>query len=479
MNYKLVDMKKNTTIKVKSGLVSGLLLLFASGLSAQTISGKVLSATGAGISNALVLSEANPAVFVKTSSTGTYSIPGVAGMKLRVAALHYETKKNVNVTASSNFNVTLAEDALEASGDIYHINFDHIRPGKSISSTEIRDDFPVASSSGFDEGTAESDRADIDRTISRDPGGQSLKVRFPKGQVVTCCSGVDLRIPLKNTYKDNDFKADELYLSYWVKFKDDWEWDKCGGKMPSIGGSEFNSREKTWKGRIMWANQGTIRFYPEMPKPFSGANYDNGIDSEDRFWGASASKNNDICNQDDRTKYLKPSGWHNIELHYVMDKGPGTTGYFEGWIDGESTSNKITSDKFNYFRIAGNENITMNAILISFFHGGSSDVVWQPNKDEFCWLDEFRVSDSRIKDYLRFPATVTTTDEVTATEELSIFPNPSEGIFNLSKATSWAVITNIGEVVLEGEGKEINLEEFNKGIYILKTAVGNFKISKE
>ena len=441
--------------------------LASSSLFGKTISGKVLDISGKAIANALVRQEQNPAIWTKTTSTGTYIIQGTVGTQLRIGALHFETKRKVIANNSLAFDITLLKDALVENGDIYHINFDHIRPGDRITSDEIKQDFPVASSNGFYDGDVTNDRASIDPNESVDIGGQSLKIKFPKDGAVTCCSGLDIRVPLKNTYKDNDFAADELYFSYWVKFKDDWEWDKCGGKMPSLGGSEFNSREQTWKGRIMWANQGTIRFYPELPSPVGSVGYNNNIDGAVRFWGSSSSQNNDICKQMDRTEYLKSKGWHNIELHYVLDNGPGTIGYFEGWIDGEKTSNKITSDKFNYFRIIGNENLTLNAILISFFHGGSSNPEWKPDKDEYCWVDEFRVSKSRINEWSKYNI-ITSLEPETEVNSLSVFPNPSlDGVFNLSQTSDWKLTTVAGKELKSGSGNKINTSDCPKGIYLI------------
>lgn len=459
-------MKIDSTLRLtKTILVSSILAVSAVGFS-QSVTGKVLDASGGGIENALVRHANDPSKWTKTSADGSYTINGARGTNLRVGALHYETRTSVNVNNTTSFNITLQEDQLKAvEDDVYHINFDHLRPGPNYSKDEVKDDFPVASGKGFDEG-----RVSIDPNVSLDAGGQSMKIKFPEGGAVTCCSGLDLRIPLAKTYRDNDFASDDIYLSYWVKFKDDWNWDKCGGKMPSLGGSKFNSREDTWKGRIMWANHGTIRFYPEMP------NADNGIEGAERFWGTSPSNNNDICDQGDRTEYLKGSGWHNIEFHYVMDNGPGTTGYFEGWVDGEPTANRISSDKFGYWRAAGNEDVTINAILISFFHGGSSDSKWQPDKDEYCWVDEFRVSESRINDWNRFQNPVGL--ESAKTSNFKVFPNPSNGLFKLSEETAWTILTPTGVELTSGNGSQIDLSGFDNGLYILNTESGSLKLIK-
>ncbi|WPR70119.1 carbohydrate-binding protein [Flavobacterium sp. NG2] len=54
-------------------------------------------------------------------------------------------------------------------------------------------------------------------------------------------------------------------------------------------------------------------------------------------------------------------------------------------------------------------------------------------------------------------------------EGTKVFPNPSrDGIFNLSQSNSWKIYTLTGSEILSGEGAEINLAAFSKGIYLLK-----------
>lgn len=53
---------------------------------------------------------------------------------------------------------------------------------------------------------------------------------------------------------------------------------------------------------------------------------------------------------------------------------------------------------------------------------------------------------------------------------LNIYPNPnSTGVFNIKKSYSWEVYSILGENILKGKGQTIDLSDFSKGIYIIKT----------
>ena len=267
-----------------------------------------------------------------------------------------------SLSSTANVAIVMQPDVLLQT-DYYHISFDHLRAGDFYSKEELKDDFPVPSGIGFYEAEdPTSNRAFVDTEISVDANGQSLRVRFPAGQLKTANSGIDARIPLAKTYKDNDFNGEELYLSYWIKFSDNFEFDKCGGKLPSLGGSDLGTRENLWKGRIMWRNGGSIQFYMELPHD------EDGFDSDaERFWGEKEYDGGDICTNK-FTSYLAAPGWHNIELHYKLDNGT-PTGLFEGWVDGDKGHKIINSEIFGFYRRQGEglENLTINAILLSTF----------------------------------------------------------------------------------------------------------------
>ena len=282
-------------------------------------------------------------------------------------------------------------------GEVYHLNFDQFEAG-SYSKQNIKDDTKANYGKGFYDGSdPSSDRAMIDSGESVTGNGQSLRITFPAGKLKTADSGVDTRIPLSGTASKNTYAADELYLSYWIKFSDNFEFEQCGGKLPSLGGADYASRENQWKGRIMWRPGGSIQFYMELPHDLDK------IDSDfDRFWGEKEIDGGSIC--DNRfSPYLATPGWHNIELHYKLNSLGQSDGLFEGWVDGNKGYKLVNADVFGNYRPEGGEQdkLTINSILLSTFLGGSSDQ-YKMAEDTYIWVDEFKVSTTRVNEYYRY-----------------------------------------------------------------------------
>ncbi len=436
--------------------------IFSIAVNAQTITGIIKNASGAPVVNALVCHSNNSSIFKKTDAMGKYTIAGTTSTTIRVGALGYKTIKS-----TTSRNITMEKDPLLTS-DVFHVSFDHVRAGKSYSKDEFRDDFNAASGAGFDDGTgAANDRAIVDYGTSRDEGGVSLKVRYPKDQLKTDFSGVDSRIPLTKTYKDNDFQSTDLYVSYWIKFSDDYEFNLCGGKLPSLGGSVpgTSDGEARWKGRIMMRKGGGIQFYMELPLE---ANENFSPDNDERFWGQKVTNTSsgDIC-VFEYTNYLKKPGWHNIELHYKFETPGQNDGVFEGWVDGANYDFMNASEFFGY-RKPGTERekITINTFLLSTFLGGSSKE-YEPTKDLFVWFDEIRVSKNRINDFDNYNNL--STEDFETYGKLTISPNPSSSIFNLGEEVAWDVYDVLGHKVLNGNGKVIDLTGMPKGMYLVKS----------
>lgn len=468
-------MVKNKPFKISDVALVGSLLIASVVSIAQTISGKVLDASGSGIENALVRHSNNSSKWTKTSSNGSYSISGSTGTKLRVGALHYEMRPSVNVNATSNFNITLQKDQLEASGDEYHIGFDHTRPGEKYSLDELKEDFTIAYGKGFYDGSADSDRASIDPDESIDEGGTSLKVKYPKGKVGTSNSGVDTRVYLSRNYKTgSEYKGDDLYISYWMKFDNGVNY-RCGGKLPSLGGEFYNpveDKNQRFKGRIMWRKGGSVNMYMELPHDQPN------VADNDRMMGGIVGS--DGCIPKDRyTQYFNDGEWHNVELHYVMEKN-GNPGYFECWIDGGIGYKYLDSKKFGKYREGwpGMQDLTSNFIMISTFYGGSDVDRDAPLKDEYIWFDEFRVSKTRINEYSKYKGgTITTIEDTKISKESIVYPNPSEnGIFNLTDASDYEVLDLSGTRIKSGSGTQVDLSNEPKGMYFLKVGSNKIKL---
>jgi len=283
--------------------------------------------------------------------------------------------------------------------DVIFIDFDDLQPTETYTKDQLIADFAANYGKGFYEGGADgSNRAAIDATQSVNGSGNSLRIRFPAGQLKTDDSGVDTRIPLAGTASNNTFAADELYFSYWIKFSDNFEFERCGGKLPSLGGADSLARTNQWKGRIMWRAGGSIQFYMELPHG------DDGIDADSlRFWGDKEFDGGSIC-ENRFTSYLTSTKWHNIELRYKLNTSGENDGLFEGWVDGGVGHKVVSSEVFGNYRPAdgAQDKLTINSILISAFLGGSSDE-YRMAEDTYIWIDDLRVSTERINEYFKYP----------------------------------------------------------------------------
>lgn len=428
---------------------------------AQTITGTVIDTASQPIENALVCLKNTPTTYTKTDENGNFSINASVGDQLRIGALHYETQASFTTTVASGQQIMMQDDPL-LSTDVFHISFDHMRAGNTYTKNEMKDDFNLAYTKGFYDGSAGSDRAAIDYNVSRDPGGASIKVKFPQGALKTADSGVDTRIDLEGVFNNNTFQSEDLYLSYWVKFGPNYEWDKCGGKLPSLGGSDYNSSQNRWKGRIMWRKGGSIQFYMELP--------DNGFTptDEERFWGPQVTPGSGIC-EFEYMPYLGDEEWHNIELHYKFETPGQNDGYFEGWVDGVNYD-FMDATVFNNYRPAGTtrENITINTILLSAFLGGSDITDYAPTQDIYAWFDEFRVSTQRVDEWSDYSGTLSNID-FSEKQAVKVFPNPSiDGVFNLQEDYDWIVYDVLGKQVAKGNSDKIDISHSKRGMYFAK-----------
>jgi len=68
-------------------------------------------------------------------------------------------------------------------------------------------------------------------------------------------------------------------------------------------------------------------------------------------------------------------------------------------------------------------------------------------------------------------------DEMIAT--IGIYPNPTEGLVQLSKTAKWTLVNSLGETVLEGNSNQLDLTTFISGMYFLKTENKVYKIEKK
>lgn len=249
------------------------------------------------------------------------------------------------------------------STDLLHVTVDDFPSGPHTDAT-WKPLWPGTKwANGPDEG-----RLMVDDSISFDGRGKSIRTLYPQGGKQSGNSGAQWFADLKGEY-------DDLNMSYWVRFDEDFDF-VLGGKLPGLGGSvSFEDRTHEWSGRLMWREDGKAEFYVHVP---SENNYDPG----DRFW----------WNTEGFQATFIPGRWHHIEFHMRMNTPGEFDGLMEGWFDGV----KAASYPDFYFRDEPTQRASIAWVFFSTFFGGSSSSIWEARKDEYAWFDEFTVSHSRI-----------------------------------------------------------------------------------
>ncbi|MBP1222520.1 PQQ-dependent sugar dehydrogenase [Flavobacterium sp. 1355] len=62
-------------------------------------------------------------------------------------------------------------------------------------------------------------------------------------------------------------------------------------------------------------------------------------------------------------------------------------------------------------------------------------------------------------------------------KKISVYPNPSKGIFNLSKELEWTIYSSLGTKIKQGSGNVINISDQATGIYFIKNKLNSKSIS--
>lgn len=81
--------------------------------------------------------------------------------------------------------------------------------------------------------------------------------------------------------------------------------------------------------------------------------------------------------------------------------------------------------------------------------------------------------------YLEFKKSLVTSLDAEINKQLEVYPNPTTGIVNLSNFETYQVSNSFDQIVLSGEGNQVDLNNQNKGIYILKIGTNIIRIIKQ
>ena len=169
----------------------------------------------------------------------------------------------------------------------------------------------------------------------------------------------------------------EYYLSYWIKFEDDFDFDGSkysGGKLPGLagaggncGGGETCNGNNGFSARYMWRENGRAQLYLyHMNKPGKFG---------EEFWFKD-SEGNDV--------YFERGKWHNLIQRVRINDGNNSNGEVTVWMNGEQVLN-LDGLKF----VTNNKGI--DAVLFASFHGGGSSS-WWPERKVHSYFDDIVVS---------------------------------------------------------------------------------------
>ena len=231
---------------------------------------------------------------------------------------------------------------------------------------------PVWQADGFQTATWDNGlatRTSIDNSTSVS-GTKSLRVTYPAGEFGT--NGTGCQIPLQFTPQD------EVYMSYWLKFSDNFSWGTTseGGKLPGFAGggrcSGCSHCDGTngFSARLMWRQGGrAVLYLYHMDK----AN-NCGDDIQLVYpWG-------------DNVVFEKGKWYHVMQRVKINTDGSASAydGEVELWVNGYQVLS------ISGYRFTANGDKVDN-LYFSTFHGGAS-TAWAPTETCYTWFDDIRIS---------------------------------------------------------------------------------------
>ncbi len=198
-------------------------------------------------------------------------------------------------------------------------------------------------------------------------GKQSLQIEYPSSTQSSV--GAKWLLPARGEY----------YLSYWLRFDHDFDFDGSrfsGGKLPGLGLGDLASGGKRPNGhngftsRYMWREKGKVVLYLyHMDQP---GKY--GVDFE-------------LRDPQGNQKSFVPGKWHKLTQRVKVNTGASSNGEIDVWMD----DTPVLS--LRELRMVSN-NAKIDAIYFSTFHGGNT-AEWWPERNVKAYFDEFIVSPSR------------------------------------------------------------------------------------
>ena len=253
--------------------------------------------------------------------------------------------------------VSAPSDPAQLSNDAISVDFENHTNNTSYDYSAQSQDWDVAWSNQMDR------FASISNQEARS-GNNALQMTYPANEQSN--AGAKWQVP----------SSQEYYLSYWVKFDGDFDFDGSkysGGKLPGLGSGDLASGGTKPTGtngftsRYMWREGGKATLYLyHMDQP---GTYGEDILLQD-------SNGND--------KYFERGQWHNMIQRVKVNDGSQSNGEIDVWMDGEQV---LDLDNLKF--VTNGQGI--DTTYFSSFHGGNGSE-WWPDRDDNAYFDDFVVS---------------------------------------------------------------------------------------
>lgn len=271
---------------------------------------------------------------------------------------------NFKNSFSLAFGLLFSAASLVNAQVIYSNGFEGLALGNA-SDQDIKTTWSTRYAKGPDEGRV--------KIIAGGHTGKAATIKYPAFGNQSTPSGATWETDIGHS-------GDQLYMSYWVKFENGFDFVK-GGKLPGLGGStDFPYGSKGFTTRLMWREGGKLEFYLHGYE----INNSSGAEPYRLFWDTAGYHAS-----------VTTGKWHHIEIRQKLNSPGKRDGILQGWLDGQLVCND--SDNSGV-RGADSSSTKINHLYFSTFFGGSSapQSQWQPKKDVFASFDDFIVSTQPI-----------------------------------------------------------------------------------
>ncbi len=211
-------------------------------------------------------------------------------------------------------------------------------------------------------------------------GKKTLRVDYPKGGVGPSATGMQFPVDFHSIGKMDPKAYDSLYLRYYVKFEDGFDF-RLGGKLPGLmGGNESWKRSggdqpdgtNGWTVRFMWRENGEAVVYAYLP---TGTKYNTSQ------WGTDIKLN----------RKFQPGTWHCIEQYCKINTVGKEDGKLYVWMDGT----RVLGLEDVTYRTVDNDAGKIGGFYFSTFHGGNTPE-WGPKVTSYAQFDGIVAATSRV-----------------------------------------------------------------------------------